>query len=347
MGPAWVGDMVLAQSLFKLLKAQTPDATLDVIAPPWTAPLLARMPEVTTALPLAIAHGRLALRQRLRFGRRLPRRYDQAIVLPNSFKAALPAWASGARRRTGYLGELRVGLLNDIRREPRDAQLRTVDRFLMLARAPGAPLVTPPPPQLLADPARGLAILAAAGRAPVAGPVLALCPGAEYGPAKRWPVRHFAALAATYRERGVRVWLLGSTRDRAVAAAITAITADIEDFTGTTDLLGAVDLLALATAVVSNDSGLMHIAAALGKPLAALFGSSDPRHTPPLDPHAVIVWRHPPCSPCFARSCPLGHFRCLEDLRPDDVEAALSQALAGNAGPDGPLAGKGPSADPQ
>lgn len=321
--------MVLAQSLFKLLKAQTPQATLDVVAPPWTAPLLTRMPEVTTVLELAIPHGRLALRQRLRLGHRLPRRYDQAIVLPNSFKSALVAWASGARRRTGYFGELRVGLLNDIRREPRGVPLRTIDRFLMLGRPAGAPLAAPPPPRLRADGARGLTILAAAGRAPVAGPVLALCPGAEYGPAKRWPARHFAALATRYRARGFRIWLLGSVRDRQTAAAITAIATGIEDFTGTTDLLGAVDLLALATAVVSNDSGLMHIAAALNKPLIALYGSSDPRHTPPLDPGAVIIWHHLACSPCFARTCPLGHLRCLEDLGADEVDAALARLLAG------------------
>ncbi len=326
IGPAWVGDMVMAQSLFKQLRAEDPAAGIDVVAPPWTAPVASRMHEVRTVLPLDIAHGQLGLWRRLRFGRDLRGRYDRAIVLPNSFKSALPAFASGARVRTGFLGEMRRGLLNDIRREPPGRPLRTVDRFLMLARPPGAAVPPPMPPELFADAARGRETLLRLGHAPVEGPVLALCPGAEFGPAKRWPARHFSALAQRYRARGFRIWVLGSARDQAVAAEI-AVDGK-EDFTGRTNLLDAIDLLAQTSAVVSNDSGLMHVAAALGRPLAAVYGSSDPAHTPPLDHRALTVSKGLSCSPCFARTCPLGHLRCLEDLGVDEVAAALEEARA-------------------
>ncbi len=317
--------MVMAQSLLKQLKQDDPQADIDVIAPPWTAPVATRMAEVRHVLVLDIAHRQLALWRRLRFGRDLRGRYQRAIVLPNSFKSALPAFASGAPRRTGFLGEMRRGLLNDIRHEPPGGRLRTIDRFVMLARAAGAARPEPMPPQLRSDPARAQMALERLGYAPVDGPVLALCPGAEYGPAKRWPARHFSALARQYRERGFRIWVLGSARDSAAAAEIDV--EDKEDFTGRTDLLEAIDLLAQATAVVSNDSGLMHVAAALGRPLAALYGSSDPTHTPPLHPRAVVVSKGLSCSPCFARTCPLGHLRCLEDLDAAEVAHALDRAL--------------------
>ncbi len=326
IGPAWVGDMVIAQSLFRQLKADDPAVDIDVIAPPWTAPVATRMAEVRRVLPLAIAHGQLGLLRRLRLGRDLRGRYERVIVLPNSFKSALTALATGAAQRTGFLGEMRRGLLNDIRREPPGRPLRTVDRFVLLARPAGAPRPEPLPPRLMADAAHARATLKRLGAASVDGPVLALCPGAEYGPAKRWPARHFSALAQRYRKRGFRIWILGSSRDREAAEAI-----DVEgkeDFSGQTGLLEAIDLLAQATAVVSNDSGLMHVAAALGRPLAALYGSSDPTHTPPLDHRAVVVSRRLPCSPCFARTCPLGHLRCLEDLDADQVALALDEALA-------------------
>ena len=316
----------MAQSLLKLLKQDDPEAVIDVIAPPWTAAVATRMPEVRQILPFDVAHGQLALGRRLRFGWALRGQYDRAIVLPNSIKSAVTAFATRARIRTGFRGEMRFGLLNDIRREPTGTRPRTVDRFLLLGRPRGAtPPGKPPEPQLEADPAQGQAILTRLGHAPLEGPVLALCPGAEYGPAKRWPARHFSALAARYRARGFRIWVLGSARDRTAAEEITVD--GKEDFTGRTGLSDAIDLLALATAVVSNDSGLMHVAAALGRPLVAVFGSSDPHHTPPLDAKAVIVSRQLPCSPCFARTCPLGHTHCLEELEPDAVADALERAL--------------------
>ncbi len=327
MGPAWVGDMVMAHSLFQLLKARDPERALDLIAPPATLPLAARMPEIADAIVLAIPHGRLALRERLRLGRGLRgRAYAQAYILPRSYKSALPAWASGAARRTGYLGEGRFGLINDIRREPPGGKLKTVDRFLLLGVGPGEPVPEVPVPRLRADPEAGRQCAERLG-IDLGAPLLALCPGAEYGPAKRWPARHFAKLARTYHDRGWRILVLGGPRDREVAHEIGALSEGVcTDLTGRTTLLEAVDLMALATAVVSNDSGLMHIAASLHKPMAAVFGSSDPRHTPPLDDRAIAVTLNLDCSPCFARTCPLGHLRCLGDLTPERVEAALEAA---------------------
>ena len=328
VGPAWVGDMVMAHSLFQLLKARHPDRALDLIAPPATVPLAARMPEIADTIVLAVPHGRLALRERLRLGRRLRERdYAQAYILPRSYKSALPAWASGAQRRTGYLGEARYGLINDIRHEPAGGKLKTVDRFLLLGLEPGEALPTPAPPRLIADHEAGRQCAERFG-VDTDTALLALCPGAEYGPAKRWPARHFARLARDYHERGWQVLLLGGPHDREGAQAIHELAQDAcTDLTGRTTLLEAVDLMALAAAVVSNDSGLMHVAASLHKPLVAVFGSSDPHHTPPLDDRAMTITLSLSCSPCFARACPLGHLRCLEDLAPERVEEALDQAI--------------------
>ena len=328
VGPAWVGDMVMAHSLFQLLKARHPDRVLDLIAPPATLPLAARMPEIADAIVLAVPHGRLALRERLRLGRRLRERdYAQAYILPRSYKSALPAWASGAGRRTAYLGEARYGLINDIRREPAGSRLKTVDRFLLLGLEPGEPLPTPQPPRLVANREAGRQCAERFG-IDTDTPLLALCPGAEYGPAKRWPARHFAHLARSYTKRGWQVLLLGGPHDRGIAQSIHDLSQGAcINLAGHTTLLEAVDLMSLATAVASNDSGLMHIAASLHKPLVAIFGSSDPNHTPPLDDRALTVTLGLPCSPCFARTCPQGHLRCLEDLAPERVEEALGQAI--------------------
>ena len=320
--------MVMAQSLFQLLKARHPTWSLDVIAPNVTSVLLARMPEVADAIPLVLAHGELGLRKRLALGWNLrSRHYEQAFILPRSFKAALPAWTSGAPRRTGFLGEARLGLINDIRREPQGHKLKTVERFLLLGIEPHEALPKVIPPRLLTDADQGRAILKRLGVSPQ-GPILALAPGAEYGPAKRWPARHFAALANTYQNRGWQVWLLGGPRDQEMARAIQVLCPkSCIDLTGRTSLLEAVDLLGLATAVVTNDSGLMHVAASLGAPLVAIFGSSDLSHTPPLDERAIALSLHLSCSPCFARTCPLGHMNCLEKLMPEEVEQTLGEAL--------------------
>lgn len=322
VGPSWVGDMVMAQPLLARLKAAAPAAPIDVFAPAWVLPIVQRMPEVAEALPNPFAHGQLGLAQRWRTARQLARRgYSRAVVLPNSLKSALIPWFARIPQRTGFLGEHRRGLINDIRRYDATAVPRLVDRFLLLGDGP----TVAPRPHLTSASTDREALAARLGLT-LDRPVACLCPGAEFGPAKRWPTRHFAALALALRDRGFAVWLLGSAKDAPIAEAIHAAAADAcVSLAGRTDLGEAADLLACATVIVSNDSGLMHVAAALDRPVVALFGSSSPDYTPPLSPEARVVRHAVPCSPCFRRECPLGHFACLEDLT---VDVVLTETLA-------------------
>ncbi|MEO1766066.1 lipopolysaccharide heptosyltransferase II [Thiobacter aerophilum] len=328
IAPAWVGDTVMAQPLLMRLKARSPQTRIEVLAAAWVAPILARMPEVDATLDNPFGHGELKLAQRLRLARSLKSRgYDQAIVLPNSLKSALVPFFAGIPRRTGFVGEGRFGLLNDLRRLDAAAHPLLAERFALLAEPPGAALSRPlPMPRLTVDQARAQATLARLGLRDDAEPI-AFCPGAEYGPAKRWPAHHFARLAHLLTAKGHAVWLLGSPRDAHLGAAIAAAST-ARNLCGKTTLDEAVDLLAHARAVVSNDSGLMHVAAAVGTPLVALYGSSSPGFTPPLSPAARILSLGLACSPCFERACPLGHLDCLEKLVPEAVQEALTTLLA-------------------
>ena len=318
--------MVMAQSLFKLIKARSQHTVIDVIAPAWTLDLLARMPEVRRAIPLPLGHGQLRLGARWRLGRELrDERYDQAIVLPNSWKSALPLWAAKIPKRTGYVGEFRYGVLNDARILRKKKRWRMVDRFNALGVARRTPLPDAPTPRLRVDEAALTKALARLQLARPTTPVLALCPGAEYGPAKRWPYAHFAEVAQHKLAQGWAVWLFGSQKDAEVTAKINALAQNrCIDLAGRTGLGEAIDLMSLATGIVTNDSGLMHVAAALERPLVAVFGSSDPTHTPPLSPAAHVLYKGLACSPCFARECPLGHTNCLMEIMPSAVLAALS-----------------------
>jgi heptosyltransferase-2 len=321
IGPSWVGDTVLAQPLFKRLHEKHAQLELDVLAPAWTLPLLARMPEVSEGLASPFGHGDLGLVQRWRLARELrARRYDQAIVLPNSFKSALIPRLAGIGLRTGFVGEARQPLLNDARRLDPEALPLMAERFAHLADARDEPLRRPlPQPALSVSPAARDALLARLGLRSEP-PVACFCPGAEYGPAKRWPAEHFASLAARLADHGWQVWLIGSPKDRVIGAQIQRSSgARCRDLCGATGLAEAVDLLSLAQVVVSNDSGLMHVAAALDRPMLALYGSSSPSFTPPLSPQAQVVKLDLPCSPCFQRECPLGHFKCLRDLAPERI----------------------------
>ena len=329
VGPAWVGDMVMAQSLFMTLKAQRPDCAIDVLATGWSLPLIGRMGEVRAGIEMPLGHGEFDLKLRRRLGHTLrDAGYGQAIVLPRSFKSALTPFFARIPRRTGYRGELRYGLLNDIR--PLDERLlpRTVDRFVALGGEPGAALPPPIPlPRLRIDPIRQETLVAALGLAEdLAHPCIALMPGAEYGPAKQWPA--FGALAAELVAAGRRVWIFGSHKEQALGAAIAAQAGvGAQNLCGRTALADAVDLIGLCRAAVSNDSGLMHIAAAAGVPLVAIYGSSTPDYTPPLTDRAAILWRRLSCSPCFERNCPLGHTDCLRGITPNEVLTALEGLL--------------------
>ncbi|MDH5536872.1 MAG: lipopolysaccharide heptosyltransferase II [Betaproteobacteria bacterium] len=329
VGPSWVGDTILAQPLFQLLQARSHGIVLDVLAPPWTAPLLARMPEVRRAIPNPFAHGKLKLGARRRLGRTLAAEgYDEAIVLPNSFKSALVPFFAGIRRRTGYRGEMRYGVLNDVRRLDETATPLMVERFAALAGAAGEALPRPlPRAHLKVDAAGREAVLRGLGLEP-RGPLVAFCPGAEFGPAKRWPAAHFAELARRMAARGREVWLIGSPRDAAIGDEIAQLSGGAgRNLCGKTSLDGAIDLLAGAELVISNDSGLMHVAAALDRPLVALYGSSSPSFTPPISAAATILKLDLPCSPCFERECPLGHFKCMRELTPETVDARAAERL--------------------
>jgi len=322
LGPAWVGDMVLAQSLFKTLKQQNPDCIIDVAAPGWTLPLIERMPEVNKGIALPFKHGQFALFERIKFGKSLRREgYTQAIILTNSLKSAILPLAAGIPQRTSFLGEMRYGLINDIRPLDKVKLPRTVDRFVTLGLTPNDVLpANLPNPQLTADKSNAFATLHRLNLSEPTSKVLGLCPGAEYGEAKRWPAEYYAEVARDALNKGWQVWLFGSDKDIPVTSAINQLTENkCADFGGKTKLAEAIDLMSLCNAVVSNDSGLMHVAAALDKKLVAVYGSSDPHHTPPMSSKAVVEYLGLDCSPCFQRECPLQHLNCLKNIQPTNV----------------------------
>jgi heptosyltransferase-2 len=332
VAPAWIGDTVMAQPLFIRLHEKYPGLQLDALAPPWVAPVLARMPQIGRIIDTPFAHGELSLAARYRLARELSRSgYQRAYILPNSAKSALIPWLAGIPERIGFTGESRYGLINRRHRLDPIALPLMVERFAQLAEDPGAPMPRPLPlPRLISSREQQTQTLAALGVAR-SEKIAVFCPGAEYGPAKRWPARHFATLADELTRRGYAIWLLGSNKDRAIADAIVNATratsaASIPlNFCGTTSLTQAIDLIAASSLVVCNDSGLMHIAAALDRPLVALYGSSSPGFTPPLSPRAQIISLNLECSPCFKRECPLGHLDCLNKL---DAQRVLDACLA-------------------
>jgi heptosyltransferase-2 len=322
VAPAWVGDMVMAHSLVRVLVEQ-PQTAVHLLAPPATAPLGARMPGVAKTHVLDVAHGELGLGKRRAWGRNHAGEFDRAIVLPNSFKSALAPWWARIPTRTGWRGECRVGVLNDRRVLDPVAYPRMVERFVALALDSSARLPQVPLPELQADASRARGLCGELGL-PTAGGVTVLCPGAEFGPAKRWPAEHFAAVARFALGQGQSVWLMGSAADAAVANEIAAqVPGELANLCGRTSLLDAVDLLSMARRVVCNDSGLMHVACALQLPVVGVFGSTSPDFTPPLGVAATVVRQPQPCSPCFQRECPLGHLRCLRELTPDKVIEVL------------------------
>ncbi len=329
IAPSWIGDTVAAQPLFMRLKAYYPQARLDVMAPPYVAAVLKRMPEVSGILDNPFGHGALNLSGRRRLGKDLAQQgYDAVYVLPNSLKSALVPFFAGIPQRVGFVGEMRWGLLNHAHRLDKNRLPLQVQRYAQLAEAPGAPLPEPlPQPRLQVSAEQTQTTLAALNLAPERAPVI-FCPGAEYGPAKQWPAAHFATLAQRLAERGWPVWLVGSKKDAKFGDQIVQASAGAaRNLCGVTSLDQAIDLIAGAAFVVSNDSGLMHVTAALDRPMVALFGSSSPGYTPPLSDHAQVLSLGLSCSPCFKRTCPLGHLRCLQDLSPEQVLQAIGRQL--------------------
>lgn len=328
VAPSWVGDALMSQPLLTLLKQRDPQLQIDVLGPPWALPIFRRMPEVAGTIESPFAHGELALSRRRRLGRELRARgYQRAFVLPNSYKSALVPWFAGVPERIGYVGEFRYGLLTSARKLDKTALPLMVERFAHLADPPGSTPERPVPrPQLRVAAAESAALIARLGLA-ADKPVICFCPGAEYGPAKRWPPAHFGALASRLAASRYAVWLIGSAKERDIGEAIRAAGGEAAiNLCGKTSLDQAVVLLSRARLVLSNDSGLMHVAAALDRPMVALYGSSSPGFTPPLSSRATVVKLDLPCSPCFARACPLGHFDCMIKLTPERVENEIRAA---------------------
>ncbi|NOZ11115.1 MAG: lipopolysaccharide heptosyltransferase II [Gammaproteobacteria bacterium] len=321
--------MVLAHSLLQAIRRRLPHGSIDVVAPPWSAALVKRMPEADGIVELDCGHGKLGLTKRYALGRKLRQRhYSRAIVLPNSFKSGLVPYWAGIPHRTGYRSELRGALFTDYRRLDKKALPRLVDRFVAL----GVDADTPPPqvsvPCLQVSRRQLDGGLSRLGLVRPQGPLLILCPGAEYGLAKCWPPSHYAFVARHYIDQGWTVWVMGSARDRATADEINRLTGNhCTNLAAKTTLLEAVDLLSLADQVLSNDSGLMHVAAALGRSVVALFGPTDPGYTPPLGDPVRILSLNLDCRPCFKRKCPLGHGRCLVELKPNRVIRAMEYML--------------------
>lgn len=321
ISPSWIGDCVMTQPLFRRLLKLYPNSVIDVFAPKWSMAVFERMPEVSRIIENPFGHGELELKKRWQVGRELGKKgYDQVIVLPGSLKSALIAAATGIRQRTGYVGESRYLLLNDIRKLNKARLPLMVDRYTALAYPTQEAFNGHSDnPQFTVNPQSQQAALAAHGLN-TEKPVLAFCPGAEYGPAKRWPPKHFAELARRYAEDGWQIWIFGSQKDFDIGEEINALCGGIcANLCGKTSLSEAMDLLACADTVICNDSGLMHLAAALGRKLLAIYGSSSPDHTPPLSGKAEVVSLNLSCSPCFKRECPLGHTDCLNNLTPEIV----------------------------
>jgi heptosyltransferase-2 len=333
ISPNWIGDAVMAQPLLQLLKAQHPERPIDVLAPAWVAPVWRAMAEVDTVLTAPFRHGALQLRERWQYARMLRRRaYAAAYVLPNTWKFALLPWMAGIPKRVGYRGEMRYGLLNAVHRNDRRAPRPMVTFYAALANEPSAVAPLPdalPRPRLNVGPKQRHAALAVAGL-PSGSPLIVFAPGAEFGPAKRWPTSHFAELAklvwAEYP--AARVALLGSGKDREVCAEIEAIVPQVNNLAGVTSLDVALALIAEAAAVVSNDSGLLHIASALNRPVVALYGPTDPQHAPPFSDVATSLYLALDCAPCRQRVCPLGHHNCMRQLAPQLASAPLLAMIA-------------------
>ena len=334
IAPNWIGDCLLAQPLLARLQERFPQAEIDALGPAWVAPVLERMPQVARAIPMTLGHGELKLGERWRLARALaPDDYEAAYVLPNSFKSALIPFFAAIPRRVGFVGEARYGLLNERHVLDEKSLPLMAERYAALGEPRGNPPRRPlVRPQLRVDEGNRTRALASLDLNTVK-PIVAMCPGAEYGPAKRWPARHFASLAIKFAERGRQVWLFGSNKDRQIATEVASLSGGIaRSLAGRTELASAIDLLSLAELVVTNDSGLMHVAAALNRRIVALYGSSSPAHTPPMADRVIIARLGIECSPCFKRECPLegtAHLRCLNDLTPQWVLNALAATVSG------------------
>ncbi|MGX4643820.1 lipopolysaccharide heptosyltransferase II [Massilia sp. SYSU DXS3249] len=333
ISPNWIGDAVMAQPLLARLKQQHPGRPIDVLAPPAVAPVWRAVAEVDTVLETPFRHKALQLRERWKYAQVLRARgYGEAYVLPNTLKYALIPWLAGIPKRVGYKGEMRYGLVNVMHFDEQPPR-PMVPFYAALARAPQAPLSPSPRPRLVVPDER---IEAACARLGIAGDgaLVAFAPGAEFGQAKRWPPRHFAALARAIvdQDPAARIVLLGSPKDSATCEEVLALASDAAprmlDLAGQTRLDEAIAVIARCSAMVANDSGLLHIASSLNRPVIALYGPTDPDHAPPFSDIARSLSLRLDCSPCRQRECPLGHHNCMEQMEAPLVWRELGPVLA-------------------
>ncbi len=339
VAPSWLGDMVMSQALVQHLIEQSPGSEIHLLAPSATQALAERMPGVFTSVTSPFAHGELNLPARFALARELKKQqFEQAIILPNSFKSALVPWRAGIKNRTGWKGEFRYGLINDLRILDKAAIPLMVNRFCALAFPATQGLVQSHKQPRLTISASNLDRLRTRFSLALEHPVIAFCPGAAYGPSKQWPAEYFSMLASACLKAGYSVWLLGSGSDveisreieRGTDAALPEKPNKIINLCGETGLLDVVDLIAAAAVAVSNDSGLMHVACAVGTPVVSIYGSTTPAFTPPLSENVRVLQSDISCRPCFARVCPLGHLECLRSLVPLQAFDAVNSLLAEN-----------------
>jgi heptosyltransferase-2 len=323
VGPSWVGDMVMAQSLFKTILSQSPTTLIDVIAPEWSLALTKRMPEVNKGIISPIKHGEFGIMKRFQLSEWIrPSKYDQAIVMTRSWKAALVPWFAGIPIRTGYRGEMRYFLINDMRSLGTKTLNQTVKRFVALGSLSSQlPAIESPS---LSVSVENIDIILNKLNLDIKKPIMAIMPGAEYGPAKQWPADYFSTVVQTYLSKDWNVCILGSQKDKGVATEIkSSISLNISDrlfdLTGMTTLLDAIDLLSVSKVALTNDSGLMHIAAAVNTPLIALYGPTSPEFTPPLSKNSKVLRKITGYIRDRQGTERSGYHKSLIDLRPEEV----------------------------
>ncbi|WP_150137322.1 lipopolysaccharide heptosyltransferase II [Candidatus Enterovibrio altilux] len=328
IGPSWIGDMVMSQSLYKRLKGRHPEACIDVLAPAWCKPILGRMPEINRVIEMPVGHGQFNICTRWALGRSLRSyHYDHAYVLPNSVKSALIPLFAKIPKRTGWKGEFRFGFLSDLRPDRNVFQFM-VERYVALAHDENK-MLSEVSLESIANPALNVdkenqSVCLQRFQISPNLPIIGLCSGAEFGPTKRWPERYYADIASKLISEGNQVCLFGGPNDKAVTTNIMNMLSDNNknmcfNLAGETSLIDAVDLIATCHTVFSNDSGLMHVAAAVGANIIAIYGSSSSKYTPPLSDNVKIVNADISCRPCFKRKCPLVHLNCLNALLPSQV----------------------------
>ena len=319
----------MVQSLLMALKRHNDDHCIDVIGPPWSAEIAARMPQVRNVIEADLAHNVLQFMHRVRIGRSLIGQYDQAIICPRSFKSAMIPYFAKIPQRTAYKGEMRFGIVNDMRPLDTKVTYKAVAKYVNLGNQ-NPSLVQAPNiqfPSLHVDTKKRRATAQRTGVSETL-PSVALMPGAEFGPSKRWPSEYFGQIAARFKQDGYEVYIFGSPKDHAIGEEIVrASHGQAKNLCGQTTLEEAVDLLSLANVAITNDSGLMHIAAAVKRPVVVVYGSVTPRYTPPLSNHAEIKYLDLECSPCWKRQCPYGHYNCVHNLTVESVYRSAVKLL--------------------